>query len=149
MFCQHSTASHLEVQVLGKNHPCNVTKLVSGQKVKLTTNVVDMLMERTNLGLPFPVISRTFFLISQFALQPSELALQIHEKARAFYQFSSRYSQELFKSQINANGFTVRHGFRHGNICLQNQLGIPARRFKHNPNLLDFKPVWDGSMQVD
>jgi hypothetical protein len=71
------------------------------QEVELTTNVMNMLMQGANLGLSFSVVSRTLFLVSQFTLQPSKLALQIHEKARAFYQFSRR-------SQVDGHGSNFR-----------------------------------------
>gem|GEM_PF-3464659 len=149
MLSQHPTTGRFEVQVLSQNHPSLVAKLVSCQEMELPAHVVDVFMQFANLGLNLSVIGRTFFLVSQLALQPSKLALQIHEKARAFYQLTSRYSQELFQPQVDADGFTLRHDIRDGNVGLQDQLCVPSRRLEDDPHLLDLKPIRDGSMQVD
>jgi len=68
MLCQHPTTGCFEVQILSKNHPGVIAKLVSRQKVELTSNVGDMFMKFTNLGLNLPVVCRTLFLALPYLL---------------------------------------------------------------------------------
>jgi len=149
MFCQHSSTHHFEVEVFGKDHPDLIAELMSRLKVKLTANGVNALMQRSNLGLNLLVVGRAFLLVSQFALQPFQLALQVHKGAGTRYQLSSRYSQELFQSQINADGFSMWQRIRDINLSLQNQLSIPSRCLLHHPHLLDLKSIGNRTMQVN
>ncbi len=80
MLCQHPATHHFEVEVFGEDHTNVITKLMSRLKVKLSANRVNAFMQQSNLSLHCPVVGRPFLFVSQFALQPFQLALQVYKK---------------------------------------------------------------------
>jgi hypothetical protein len=149
LFSKHPFSRHAVIQVFHEDRIPSITKSVSLFVVKVLPGVVDLVIKSGYLNSLFLVILRPFLFSRESALQQFKLALQPLKELRRFYENAVTGCQKLGQPNVNTNRMSVWNWVWNVDITLQRNRGIPSVSFPGNSYLLEGKPYWDRSMQVN
>src|SRR4028119_404553 len=123
--------------------------MVSQFEVPIFPNAGDVVVEFSNLNSSFFAVLRPLLRSGILALQQFHLAVQGCQKSGSSDKLSIRGCQILGQSQIDTQSIPMRLGVWYRYIRLYCDNYLPSIRFPQHPCLLNRKPVWDRSVQVN
>lgn len=149
LFPKHSLGTGAVIEIFDEDHISSIAKSMSLLVVEVLPRVVNFVVKSGNFKALFLVILRPLLFPRKPALQQFQLTLPTLKKLRRLYENAITSCQKLLQPNINSNGITVRNWVGNSHITLQGDRCIPSVSFPQDSYLLDHKPSWDRSMQVD